>query len=130
MKKFFLTMVAAMAFTFSFAETKSYNAEMGAEGIHRSFVDRGSSRFDMSCDMRRLAVVLDLDDRQMDAVETIQQIFNDEMMSIAAKRGHGKRYLVRQAVKKDVRRMQQVLNDKQMDTYMVLLTATLRNKHL
>ena len=38
--------------------------------------------------------------------------------------------LVHQAVKKDMTRMQRVLNDKQFDTYSTLLRTTLKNKRL
>ena len=115
MKKIVLTMVALMAVTFSFAETK------GAD------VDK---RFDMTCNMHRLAVVLDLNEWQMEAVEAIQNTFNNEMQSIATKRGPQRRHLVHQAVRKDANQMQRVLNDKQFETYMTLLGATLQNKHL
>ena len=61
MKKIVMTLVALMAVTFSFAETKS---------------DRTEKDFDMSCDMRRLSVLLDLDEWQMEAVEAIQTCFS------------------------------------------------------
>ena len=66
MKKVVLTLVAMMAVTLSFA--KSSNAD---------------KRFDMSCDIYRLSVTLDLDERQMDAVEEIQDNFSNEMQSLA-----------------------------------------------
>jgi len=37
---------------------------------------------------------------------------------------------VHQAVRKDAHQMKRVLNDKQFDTYMLLLVTTLKNKHL
>ena len=111
MKKVLLTMVALMAFSFSYAETEN-------------------SRFDISCDMRRLSVLLDLNEWQMEAVEAIQNSFNNEMQSLASVRGPRVRHLVHQAVRKDAERMQRVLNDKQFDTYMQLLVTTLRNKRL
>ena len=115
MKKIVLAMVAAMAFTFSFAETKS---------------DRTEKDFDMSCDMRRLSVLLDLDEWQMEAVEAIQNNFNNEIQSLASERGPKLRHLVHQAVRKDAKQMHRVLNDKQFSTYMLLLGTTLHNKHL
>lgn len=115
MKKVLFTMVAMMAVTFSFAETKVNNVD---------------TRFDMSCDMNRLSAVLDLDEWQMEAVEVIQSSFNDEMQSLATVRGPQRRHMVHQAVRKDAQQMKRVLNDKQFDTYMRLLVTTLRNKHL
>ena len=134
MKKILLTIVATMALTVSFAETKSSNNQ-NVENIYIGF-DRvnfdkmNAERFDMSCDMNRLASVLDLNEWQMEAVEAIQNTFNNEMQSIATKRGPQRRHLVHQAVRKDANQMQRVLNDKQFETYMTLLGATLQNKHL
>ena len=134
MKKIVLTLVAAMAFTLSFAETKSsnnQNVENNYIGFDRVNFDKiNAERFDMSCDMNRLASVLDLNEWQMEAVEAIQNTFNNEMQSIATKRGPQRRHLVHQAVRKDANQMQRVLNDKQFETYMTLLGATLQNKHL
>jgi len=115
MKRFILTMVALMAFTFSFANTKT---------------DEIDNRFDMSYDIRRLSALLDLNEWQMEAFETIQNCFNNEIQSLATTKGPQLRRLVHQAVWKDARQMKRVLNDKQFDTYMLLLTTTLRNKHL
>ena len=115
MKKIVLTVVAAMAFTFSFAGTKAKNVD---------------KRFDMSCDIYRLSEVLDLDEWQMDAVEEIQDNFSSEMQSLASLKGFQQRFGIRQAVRKDAEQMRQVLNDKQFHTYMRILTATLRNRHL
>jgi len=129
MKKYFLTLVAAMAFTFSFAETSSNRVENLAH-FDRIAADRAASRFDMNCDMRRLSALLDLNEWQMEAVGVIQSQFNDEILSLSSMRGPRLHQKVRQAVRKDARQMHQVLNEKQFSTYMTLLTTTLRNKHL
>lgn len=115
MKKMILTIVALMAFTFSFAETKA---------------DKIENRFDMSYDMRRLSALLDLNEWQMEAVEAIHNSFNSEIQSLATTRGPKLRHLVHQAVRKDAYQMKRVLNDEQFDTYMLLLTTTLHNRHL
>ena len=112
MKKIVLTMVAMMALTFSFAETKS------------------DKRFDMNCSMYRLSIALDLNDDQMDAVEAIQSSFSDEMQSLATLKGPRLRHGIHQAVRRDAQQMKQVLNDKQFNTYMHLLFTTLRNREL
>ena len=84
----------------------------------------------MSFDMHRLAVKLDLDANQMEAVQVIQDCFNDEVQEAATSRGLKRHHLIHQAVRKDAQQMRQVLNDKQYDTYMMLLGVTLRNKGL
>ena len=115
MKKMVLTLVAMMAVTFSFAETKSNDVD---------------TRFDMSCDMHRLSALLDLNEWHMEAVEAIQNSFTNEMLSLASVKGPQVRHMVHQAVRKDAHQMKRVLNDKQFDTYMLLLVTTLKNKHL
>lgn len=115
MKKIVLTMVAAMAFTLSFAETESFGSE---------------KNYDMSCDIDRLAVVLDLDESQLDAVEAIHENFSNEMQSLASMRGPWLRHRIHQALGKDAFQMRQVLNDKQLNTYMQLMVTTIRNRQL
>ena len=112
MKKIALTLVALMTVTFSFAKSSA------------------DKRFDMSCDIYRLSVTLDLDEQQMDAVEAIQDNFSNEMKSLATLKGRQLRQGIHQTVRKDAEQMRQVLNDKQFHTYMRILTATLRNRHL
>ena len=130
MKKIILTLVAMMTMSFSYAETESFRAENNVENFMINFMKNQDKRFDMSCDMRRLAVTLDLNDRQIEFVEAIHNTFCNEMSSLASVRGHQRRHLVHEAVRKDIYQMQRVLNDKQFDTYMTLLGATLKNKHL
>ena len=113
MKKIVLSLVAMMAVTFSFA--KSSNAD---------------KRFDMSCDIYRLSVVLDLDERQMDAVEAIHDDFSTEMQSLSTLKGPQQRFRIHQTVRKEAAQMRQVLNDKQFRTYMRILMVTLHNRNL
>ena len=107
-------MVAAMAFTFCLAGTKSYNADV---------------RLDMDCNMRSLFITLELNENQMDAVEAIHNNFSEEMQSLATLSGPQLRHGIHQAVRNDARQMRQVLDDKQFKTYMFLLATTLRNRY-
>ena len=115
MKRIVLTVVATMALTFCFAGTKSNNVD---------------KNFDMSCDIYRLAVILDLDENQMDAVEEIQDNFSNEMLSLATTKGPQLRHGIHKAVRKDAQQMRKVLNDKQFGTYMRILFVTLHNRNL
>jgi len=130
MKKIVITMIAAMAFTFSFAETKSNNGEKSVADVEKSIADRVSSRFDMSCDMRRLSAFLELDDWQMEAVEVIHNNFSNEIQALASMRGPRLRHMIHKALRKDARQMHNILNEKQFTAYMTLLSTTLRNRHL
>lgn len=112
MKKVVFTMLAMMAVTFSFA---------------KSNVDK---RFDMGCDIYRLSTTLNLDERQMDAVEEIQDNFSSEMQSLANLKGSQLRFRIHQAVRKDAEQMRRVLNDKQFHDYMRIILTTLRNRNL
>jgi hypothetical protein len=117
MKKMVLVAVALMTLASGFAKTEKENA-----------VQRLEQKYDMTFDMRRLAVTLDLTYDQMEAIQTIQDNFNDEMKSAAGAHGFMRHIMVDKAIEKDVRNMRQVLNEKQYNTYMQLLGLTLRNK--
>ena len=119
MKKIVLSVVTMMMFAVSYAETSESNK-----------FNRQPINYDMSFDMHRLAVKLDLDANQMEAVQVIQDCFNDEVQEAVTSRGLKRHHLIHQAVRKDAQQMRQVLNDKQYDTYMMLLGVTLRNKGL
>ena len=112
MKKIALTLVAFMAVTMSFAKSST------------------DKRFDMSCDIYRLSVTLNLDEQQMDAVEEIQDNFSNEMKSLSTLKGRQLRHGIHQTVRKDAEQMRQVLNPEQFHTYMRILFATLHNRNL
>ena len=122
MKKIAISVVTMMMVTFGYAETN--------QGRRMMMMDRQPASYDMSFDVNRLADKLDLDADQMEMVQVIQNCFNNEVQEAATTRGLQRRHLIHQAVRKDVQQMQRVLNDKQFDTYMTLLGATLQNKHL
>ena len=119
MKRMILTVVAMMAMTLSFAETEETQAVKNVE------------TYDMTFDMRRLAVTLGLTSDQMEAVKDITDNFNTEMQTAATTTNCSEREAqVDEALRKDVHYMHYVLNDKQFQTYMTLLKATLRNRGL
>ena len=122
MKKIAISVVTMMMVTFGYAETN--------QGHRMMFMDRQPANYDMSFDVNRLAEKLDLDAYQMEAVQVIQDCFNNEVQEAATSRGLQRRHLVHQAVRKDVQQMRRVLNEDQFDTYMMLLGATLKNKGL
>lgn len=129
MKRIFLVVIAMMTITCSFAKSDNNEGERNIQ--RRSMMHmRSAESYDMSFDVRRLAEKLDLTYDQMEAVQIIQNNFNNEMMSAADARGFHRSAKVRQAVKNDVDKMRTVLDSKQFDTYMMLLGATLRNKYL
>lgn len=86
--------------------------------------------YDMTVNMRKLAVVLDLNLDQMEAVQDIHNQFCYEMTMAAVANGEDRAALVENAVKKDVRYMHYVLDEKQYKKYLLLLNATLQNRGL
>ncbi len=118
MKKMVLTVVAAMAMTIGYAKTEK-----------TQFVEH-NNRYELNFDMRRLAVKLGLTDFQMEAVQTIHDTYNAEVAEASHARRFQRGAMLHEALDKDVRNMRRVLDDKQYNTYMMLLGTTLRNKRL
>ncbi|MBQ7510695.1 MAG: hypothetical protein IJT53_07310 [Prevotella sp.] len=118
MKKIVLMVVAIFTMTTSFAENENNNAVNNV------------AAYDMTVNMRKLAVALGLTTDQMEAVQDIHTAFCNEMMLAAHAQNDEREALLDQAVKKDVRYMHYILNDKQYKKYLMLLNATLVNRGL
>lgn len=118
MKKIVLMVVAMLSMTMSYAENENTNNTLAVEA------------YDMSVNIRKLAVTLDMTLEQMEAVEDIHRNFCNEMMMAAHAEKNEREALVDKAVQKDVRYMHYVLNKEQYRKYLILLNATLRNRGL
>ena len=118
MKKIVLMVVAMFTMTMAFAENENNSTLNSAEA------------YDMTVNMRKLAVALGLTVDQMEAVQDIHTAFCNEMMLAANADADEREAMVNNAVKKDVRYMHYILNDKQYKTYLMLLNATLHNRGL
>jgi len=111
--------VAMFAMTsMSFAENENNSAVAQAE------------TYDMTVNMRKLAVTLGLTNDQMEVVQDIHSAFCDEMMLAAYAKEEDRADMVDKAVKKDIRYMHYVLDDKQYKKYLLLLNVTLSNRGL
>lgn len=115
-----LMVVAMLSMTTmtSYAENENANAAQNVEA------------YDMTVNMRKLAVALDMTFDQMEAVQDIHYTFCAEMMMAAHANKDERKALIDQAVKKDVRYMRYVLNEKQYRKYLLLLNTTLHNRGL
>ena len=118
MKKIVLMLVAMMTMTVANAENENNNTVQAANA------------YDMTVNMRKLAVTLGLTLDQMEAVKDIHHQFCNEMMLAAQAEGDERNALVEQAVKKDVRYMRYILDKEQYKTYLLLLNTTLYNRGL
>jgi len=110
--------VAMFTMTMSFAENENNSAVKSVEA------------YDMTVNMRKLAVTLELNSDQMEAVQDIHTAFCNEMMLAAHAHTSEREALVEQAVKKDVRYMHYILDEKQYKKYLLLLNTTLTNRGL
>ena len=119
MKKMILMVVAMFSMTMtSYAENENREISLNIEN------------YDMSVNMRKLAVVLDMTSDQMSSVESIHASFCNEMLE-AAKAGEEERSgLVDKAVIRDLRYMHYILNPAQYHKYTQLLNVTLQNRGL
>ena len=118
MKKIVLTLVALMTMGVANAENENNNTVQAANA------------YDMTVNMRKLAVTLGLTLDQMEAVKDIHHQFCNEMMLAAQAEGDERKNLMEQAVKKDVRYMRYILDKEQYKTYLLLLNTTLYNRGL
>ena len=118
MKRLFLTMVAVLSMTMTFAENENATNVANVEA------------YDMTVNMRKLAEALDLKDDQMDAVESIHNTFNAGMQLAAQASKDERKALVERAITNDIRWMKYILDEKQYHKYLLLLNTTLNNRGL
>ncbi|SFO90913.1 hypothetical protein [Prevotella sp. tf2-5] len=118
MKKLFLTMVAMMSMTLTFAENENMNSVNNAEA------------YNLSVNMNQLSKALNLANDQVEAVAEIHKTFCSELM-FATQYGKEERDArVDAAVKKDLGFMNYVLNHDQYKKYVMLLNVTMNNRGL
>ena len=116
MKRLFLMTIAMLSMTMTFAENEEAKNVANVEA------------YDMTVNMRKLSVALDLKEDQMDAVESIHNTFKAEMLLAAQADESDRQAMVEKAIDRDVKWMHYVLDQKQYRTYLMLLNATLNNR--
>ena len=104
--------------TMSFAENENTNSMAKVEA------------YDMTVNMRKLAVTLELNSDQMEAVQDIHTAFCNDMYLAGSAHAEERKALVDEAVKKDIRYMHYILDEKQYKKYLLLLNTTLINRGL
>ena len=119
MKKMILTVVAVMSMSMSaFADNANASNTQNVES------------YDMTINMRKLAVALDMTFDQMESTEDVHRMFCKEMMIAAHASNEERVEMVEKAVKKDLRYMHYILNEEQYHKYLLLLNTTLHNRGL
>ena len=116
MKRLFMMTLAMLSMTMTFAENEEATNVNNVEA------------YDMSVNMRKLSVALDLNADQIEAVESIHNTFNAEMQLAAQAETADRQEKVNKAVDRDLKWMHYVLNQKQYRTYLMLLNTTLNNR--
>ena len=116
MKKLFLTVVALMSMTMTFAENEN------AANLNTM------ESYNMTVNMNKLTQALGLSNDQVQAVSEIHKSFSAEMM-FAAQYGKEERdQRVNNAIKRDLAYMNYILNQDQYRKYLMLLNVTLHNR--
>lgn len=118
MKRLFLTVMAALSLTMTFAEDEKLNATNNANA------------YNMSVNYDKLAESLGLSTDQAEAVEDIHTSFCAEMMNAANADKDERKALVNKAVLKDLKHMRYVLTNEQYRKYCMLLNTTFNNRGL
>ena len=118
MKRLFLTVVAMLSMTLTFAENENMNSVNTAEA------------YNLSVNIHQLSKALGLADDQVEAVAEIHKTFCSEMM-FATQYGKEERDArVDAAIKKDLGFMNYILNRDQYRKYVMLLNVTMVNRGL
>ena len=115
MKKIVLTLVAMMTITMANAENEEKNAVQAVNA------------YDMTVNMRKLAVALGLTLDQMEAVQDIHTAVCNDMYLAGSAHAEERKALVDEAVKKDIRYMHYILDEKQYKKYVNMLDLTAKN---
>ena len=114
----FLTVVAVLSMTMTFAENENLNSAESA------------SAYNMAVNYDKLANCLSLSIDQAEAVHDIHSSFCADMMNAAAANPDERDTMVKKAVRKDLMYMHYVLTEDQYRTYLKLLNATFNNRGL
>jgi Spy/CpxP family protein refolding chaperone len=118
MKRLFLTMVAVLSMTMTFAENENAASLNSTEA------------YNMTVNMNKLAKALNLTTDQYESVAEIHKTFSAEMMFAAQSKGEERNKMVEKAIKKDLAYMDYVLSKDQYRKYVKLLNVTLLNRGL
>ena len=118
MKRLFLTVVAVLSMTMTFAEDENLNTTNTMQ------------LYSMEVNYDKLADALQLSSDQKEAVKDVHQEFCANMMSVAASDESARKSMMQNAINMDLRYMRYILNDKQYKHYLLLLNITLLNRGL
>ena len=115
MKKMVLVVVALLSMAATFAEDTKVN---------------NANAFDMRVNYTKLGEALNLNDDQMESLQDVHKAFCAEMLNAAYADKDEQKVMMDKAIKKDLKYMRYILNNKQYRKYLLLLNMTLNNRGL
>ena len=119
MKRLFLSIIAMLSMTLTFAENENAASLNTTEA------------YDMTVNMNKLSQALGLSKDQLESVAEIHKTFSAEMMFAAqTASGTERQKMVEKAINKDLAYMDYVLSAEQYRKYVMLLNVTLYNRGL
>ena len=118
MKRLFVTVVAMLSITMTFAENENMNS-----------MDKANA-YNMTVNYTKLAESLGLTQDQLETVQDIHSEFCADMMNAFGANSDERKELVEKAIKKDIRYMHYVLTADQYRKYLMILNATVNNRGL
>ena len=118
MKRLFLTVVAVLSMTMTFAENEELNK-----------VDNANS-YNMSVNYDKLADCLGLTLDQAELVQDIHTSFCADMLNASQAESVERKAMVSKAIEKDLTYMHAVLTKEQSRKYLLLLNTTFNNRGL
>ena len=118
MKRLFLTVVAVLSMTATFAENKEMNKVVNANS------------YNMSVNYDKLAAWLRLTTDQTELVQDVHTSFCADMLNASQAEGEQREAMVKTAISKDLKYMRSVLDKEQYRKYLLLLNTTFNNRGL
>lgn len=114
----FLTVMALLSMTMTFAEDKELNATNSV------------NVYNMEVNYGKLAECLNLTASQTEAVADIHNSFCVDMMNVATAKKEERKEMLDKAVLRDLKHMRYVLDKEQFRKYRLLLNTTFNNRGL
>lgn len=118
MKRLFLTVVAVLSMTVTFANDEKANNVNNANA------------YDMTVNISKLSDALKLSSDQRESVADVHRTFCGEMLVASQANEDDRKALMDKAILKDLKYMHYLLNEKQYRTYVLILNTTLNNRGL
>lgn len=118
MKRLFLTVMAVLSMTLTFAENENLNSADNTKA------------YSMTVNYGKLAEYLGLSFDQQELVQDVHTSFCADMMNAAGTTGDERKAMVDKAIEKDLKYMRHILTNDQYRKYLVVLNATFNNRGL